>query len=71
MKKSAGARSGSKKSDQVELPSSEPGIGAHESHCVQWHYREAASIFESCAALAEPGDYAVVIGAKLPGKMRH
>ena len=67
-KKSAGDRSGSKEGDQPQLPSSEPEIGAH---CVQGHYRGAASIFQSCATLAVPAGYAVAIGSKLPGKMRH
>ena len=42
-KKSAGDRSGCKEDDQAQLPSSEPGIGAYGSHCVQWNYRGAAS----------------------------
>ena len=52
-----------------QLPSSEPGISAHGSHCIQGHYRGAASIFQFCATLAEPAQYAVAIGSKLPGKM--
>ena len=69
--KPAGARSGSKDGDQAQLPSSEPGIGAHGSHCVQEHYRGTASIFQSCATLTEPAGYAVAIGLILPGKLRH
>ena len=68
---SAGARSGSKEGDQAQLTCSEPGIGAHGSHCVQGHYRGADYIFQSCSTLAEPAGYAVAIGSKLPGKMRH
>ena len=34
----------SKEGDQAQLPSSEPRISAHGSHCVQGHYRGEASI---------------------------
>ena len=70
-KKSAGARSGTKERDQAQLPSSGPGISAHGSHCVEGHYRVAASIFQSCATLTEPSGYAIAIGSKTPGKMWH
>ena len=55
----------SKEGDQAQLPSSEPGIGAHGLHCVQWHYCGTASIFQSCANLAEPARYAVALGSKI------
>ena len=60
-----------KEGDKAQLLSSEPGIRAHGSHCVQGHYRGAAFIFQSCATLVEPAGYAVEIGSKLPGKMQH
>ena len=62
---------GSKEGDQAQLPSSEPGIDAHVSHYVQELYRGAVSTFQSSATLAESTGYAVAIGWKLPGKMRH
>ena len=70
-KKITGARSGSKEGDQTQLPSSEPGIDAHGSQCVEGHYLGAASICQSCATLAEPAGYVVAIGSKLPGKIQH
>ena len=70
-KKSAGAISGSKEGVKAQLPSSEPEIGAYGSHCVQGHYRGAASNLQSWATLAESAGYTVAIGSKLPGKMRH
>ena len=51
-KKCAGARSECKEGDQAQLQSSEPGIGAHGSYCVQGHYRETASIFQYSAIIA-------------------
>ena len=59
---------GSEAGDQAQLPSSEPGIGAHGSQCVQGHYSGASSIFQSCATLVGPAAYAVAIDSKLPGK---
>ena len=55
--------------NQAQLSSSEPGVGAHGSHRVQGHQRGAASVFQSCATLAEPTGYAVAIGSKLPNKI--
>ena len=52
---------GSKEDDHAQLLSSEPGIGAHGSNCMQGHYRGLASIFQSCATLAEPAGYDVAI----------
>ena len=60
-----------KAGDQAQLPSSEPGICAHGSNCVQGYYPGVAYIFQSCATLAKPARYAVTISSKLPGKMRH
>ena len=61
----------SKKGDQAQLQSSEPGIGEHGSLYVQGYHRGAASIFQSCQTLAELAGNAVAIGSKLPGKIRH
>ena len=62
---------GSKEGDQAHVPSSEPGIDAHGSHCVQGALSGAASIFQSCATLVKPAGYAVAICLKLSGKMWH
>ena len=61
----------SKEDDQAQLPPSEIEICLHGSHCVQGHYRGAASIFQSCETLTEPPGYAAAIDSKLSGKMRH
>ena len=60
-----------KEGDQAQLPSPEPGMGVHGSHCVQGYFRGATSVFQSCATLNEPAGYAVAIGLKVLGKMRH
>ena len=62
-KKSAGARSGEQGGWSSSATSSEPGIGAQGSHCMQGHYRRTASIFQSCTTLVEPAWYAVAIGS--------
>ncbi|KAK9739063.1 hypothetical protein QE152_g9343 [Popillia japonica] len=54
-----------------QLPSSEPGIGAHELHRMQMHCHGAAFSFQLSATLAEPAGYAVAIGSKRTGKMQH